>query len=361
MKKIGCIPIIAQNYIKYDRLIEVVNYAFTGSDAITCDIFIDLYSVLLPLYGNYDPSLDESTTDIASTIINMIAHYRRFFWYKYRTNTRFILVYSDNLGKFNKMYYPEYNAKFSNKIISKKYINDIIKENLNIVSMIVPYLNNVCYFETKEFDTSTMIYHVINTIEKEGNIPNIIITKDSSVWQIIGATSGNDTSDSIVFRPKKVNSEDVSYPITKNNLYSVYSVKISKSPYPNAAILSPAHYSMILAMSKCEDRNMKSILNTNTVFNTLVDLVRKNMIYTGYIPNINEIIELFPEKQKMSLYKSNVESRFKAIDCIYQSGVLINNMERVKFKGFMNLYDPNGLHEIASTYFKNNPLNLEYI
>lgn len=52
-------------------------------------------------------------------------------------------------------------------------------------------------------------------------------------------------------------------------------------------------------------------------------------------------------------------SRFKAIDAVYQYSILNNNPERLAFKGFMNLYDPSGLHDIADKYFKECPLNLE--
>ena len=78
-----------------------------------------------------------------------------------------------------------------------------------------------------------------------------------------------------------------------------------------------------------------------------------------YNTDIMNIIQCFDEKSKMSLLKSNAVSRFKAIDAVYQYSILNNNPERLAFKGFMNLYDPSGLHNIADKYFKECPLNLE--
>lgn len=355
MASVPSIPLIAQSYIKYDRLVELTNYAFTGSNATMCDVYIDLYSILSPLYGVYDPSMDSSYNDIASAILNMVAHYRRFFWSKYRVETRIIFIYSDNVGSYNKTYFPEYNSKHANRMLSKKYIHDSIKRNLNLVSMITPYLNNVSYFSSS-FDSATMIYHVANTIEKQGEVPNIIISKDTSIYQLIGAI---DNSPTVVFRPKKQQGQDMSYPVNIKNIYSVFALNCDVNiKEDKTCLIHPSLFSTVLAFSKIPDRNFKSVLNVSTVLNKFAIFSERKWI-TSYTHDINSIIELFDEKQKMSLYKNNVLNRFKAIDCIYQAGIMINNPERLNYKGFMNLYDPNGLHEITSMYFKSNPLNLE--
>ena len=130
MFSLGSVQLIAQNYIKYNRLVELTNFAFAGSDANECDILIDLNSALLPLYNTYDMSLDKSEWEIASTIINMIAHYRSFYWSNYKVRTRFYFIYSDNLGQYNKMYFPSYNEKFAVKITSKQFIYNHIKLSL---------------------------------------------------------------------------------------------------------------------------------------------------------------------------------------------------------------------------------------
>ena len=358
MFSLGSVQLIAQNYIKYNRLVELTNFAFAGSDANECDILIDLNSVLLPLYNTYDMSLDKSEWEIASTIINMIAHYRSFYWSNYKVRTRFYFIYSDNLGQYNKMYFPSYNEKFAVKTTSKQFIYNHIKKNLNIVSLIASYINDVFYFESN-FDVSTMMAYVMNEkLKSQQFIPNIIITKDMVLGQLVGLESMFQQNVTI-FRPKKLNGEDLSYPITIGNLYESlfyhYKVQFNK----DKKLEAPELYSFLLACSKCPERDMKSILSITSVYNTLYELTTHNIIYSGYNTDIMNIIQCFDEKSKMSLLKSNVISRFKAIDAVYQYSILNNNPDRLAFKGFMNLYDPSGLHDIADKYFKECPLNLE--
>ena len=348
---VSCAPLIAKNFIKYERLSSMTNTAFAGSKETSMSIFIDLNSILLPLYSNqYDPTKDQSDFEIASVILNMIAHYRSFYWRFYKVETNFYLIYSTNCGAANKMYYPEYNCKNAAKMVSKSFIHKRIVDNLIVIEKICSYLNNVCYFSSS-YDTSAMIAYIIENDSKD--FVNIILTKDMATTQLVSYCKYYKKF-IVAFRPKKYRGEDMSFFITPTNLYA-YLFNEYKVQWDQTKVTDPSLYTFILAASKCPERSYKSVMSLSAIMSE----VSLTASYGSYIADANMIIHSLSEKTSMNLLRANVEGRYKALDAIYQAGLLKNSPERINYKGMVNLYDPNGLHAIAEEYFKKTPLNFE--
>lgn len=359
---IGAIPLIAQNYIKYDRLTEMTNTVFAGSSATECVIAIDLYSMLSPLYSIYEESKDASEYDIAATIINMIAHYRKFFWTRYKVTTKFTLVYSDNCSRHNRMSYPRYNEGHSKNLVAKRYVWDKIISNLKLVELICPYISDTCYF-SGDFDVSVLISHSIwamreNSDKSKDIPPAIIITKDPIVMQSIVVTKS-----AVIYRPKKSKGIDSSYFVDKAGLYT-HLFQDRDNVFPAALVgieLSPALYSLVLACTKVPERSMTALLSIRTAYQNIIKAIQTSNCLNDYNHNIFDIIETFDMKSREVLYTGdvNIGERFKAIDIIYQMSMFNNSPAKINYKGMMNLYDPNGIHQIAEQYFKVTTLNLE--
>ena len=93
-------------YIKYINLEEltantIVVSEFANSDNI--DIYIDLYDMLKNLY-----SIDIYSNKqfiIVSSVINLVAHMREFYWSRYRVNIRIYLVYGSEESNNHKQFY----------------------------------------------------------------------------------------------------------------------------------------------------------------------------------------------------------------------------------------------------------------
>ena len=122
--------LIAGSFVKYNRLSEIIFKSFQGSNCTEINLFIDLNSVLKPMY-----SIDKWTYksqgqyEIAATVINMCGHYRSFFR-GLGVNTNIYIIYGLNCPNVNNTYVSGYNSKFINSYIKKPDTTAMIEENL---------------------------------------------------------------------------------------------------------------------------------------------------------------------------------------------------------------------------------------
>lgn len=355
--KMGATPLLLTSYIKFERLNEINATIFGNTSPECVDIYIDLYSVLYPLLrGAYDPALDEdSKCSIAAGILNMIAHYRRFYW-GYKIKTRFFLVYSENMSTHSTMVYPAYNKDNIAMKSMLTNITSVINHNLGLVDQLVKYITD-SVFVCSQFNTDAMMYY-IHQYENSGN-PSLLITKDIVTMQLAGVAPMM-----VVLRPKKHHGEDTSVfvsPVNNGLLKYMCDKRNTKYPLTDEQQISPALFSFILAGTRVPERGLKSILSIPDMIRETYTAVCSNYIANGYNTDPNIVCEEMSEKANVSLQRGRISGRFKAIDTIYQEGILLNSPETKLYSGMANLYDPKGLHDLDTLYFSKCHLNLEYL
>ena len=348
-------PLIGTNYIRDNKLLEMTQFAFAGSDATKVNIYIDLNSILSGLITpNYNLAERVSDYEIASSIINMIAHYRAFFWRKLQVETKFFLVYGYGSYQFSSIYYPEYYGNFKTNIIYFKPKLDLILSNISMVEKMVPYISDCCCTVTR-FEPCVVMHHIMET--EQSPDPNIIITKDLVTMQVAAFHSNN----TVIYRPKKEKGEDNSYVVIPNNngLYNhiVYTRNIKNKGFEIE--LSPELYSFVLASTGAKSRYMKSLISFGSVVRRLEKLILSGKMINGYNSLIRNIYEEFDDKHRDMLVNGNIEGRFKAVDLLFQYQLFLNNPDRLYYKGIQNLYDPVGFHQIVTEYFKECPIDTE--
>lgn len=346
MNKVSVEQLINMNYVKYSKLTEIINSAFVGSKAEILNIYVDLYSILKPLYNSNCEISDYSM--VTSCIINMCAHYRDFFYRRFGVNTKIFLVYSENCNFVNKQFYPEYNKKNEELFKSNAMIYDMIKNNMEILEILCPYLPDI-HFVKGTFETGAIIYDIICRNELVDNSPHMIITKDVYNYQLVP------TRDNIIIlRPKKFNGQDDSYYINQVNLLDTY-LRERKCEYRPKVLLMPGLLSLIMSLSSIPDRNIKSLLNITSTLKSLEKAIFDYKILNGHNSNI-DLVHKNIDNLKIS--SVSLEFRFKAIDIVFQQSVYMNTPE-CKSITFVNLDDPETVKEINNKYFINNPLDLE--
>ena len=351
---VNALPIIGSFYIKESKLLEMTSYAFTGSNATSVNIYIDLNSVFNKLFTpsfNMESRLNDY--EIASTVLNMIAHYRYFFWSKLKVNTKFYFVYSLLNNNSIKIYYPNYNSNTAYNIVFNKDKYDLINKNISLLEKIIPYIPDSCITIGTVEPCVTMKWIIENN--KDPN-PNILLTKDEVTMQLSAVINNT-----VVYVPKKYKGEDSSYVIipTNNGLYNALSDKRKCKKYEFSIEMNSGLYSFILSVIGVKSRNMNSIISYTSCIKELEKLIINNKINNSYNSIISNIYNEMNSKYKVALINSNIDGRFKALDLLYQYGIYLNNPERLYYKGIQNLYDPNGVHQICDEYFKECPINLE--
>lgn len=353
-KVFNALPLIGANYIKTDKLSEMTYMAFTGSTATEVNIYIDLNSVLSKLLTPiYDVTSRIGDYEIASGILNMVAHYRYFFWKKLGVSTRFFFVYSWMNSPNLKVYYPNYNLSANSNTIFIKDKIEMITMNLSILEKMVPYISN-CSITIGTVEPAVIMSHIAKT-ENSDN-PNILLTKDIVTMQFAAMNKNT-----IVYRPKKYNGEDQSFYIdpSNNGLYAYLADERKCKQYKFSIEISSELYSAVLAMIGIKSRDMNSILTYSNCMKKLERAIINCRIPNSYNSNINNIYEEFTDSDISALLNGNIHGRFKALDLNFQYGLYQNNPERLFYKGLLNLYDPIGFHKICETYFKDYPLDVE--
>lgn len=349
--------IILSNYIKFDRLNQICGSVFAEMPT-KIDIYIDINSILYGLLtSTYEPAFDTAKNAITSNIINMIAHYRRFFW-GYKIQTRFFLIFSNLTDPSPRKFVPEYNASNIFRM-NEKTINTHLWEQLNLMTEICKYIPNTC-IQVTAFEPSVLMYHIMGLEshnEDKGDV-NIIITKDIVTMQLAAIEPNT-----IVFRPSKYKGEDNSYfvsPINGGLFRSLTSKR--KTKYKDEwDTISPALYSLVLAASRVPERDIKSLLSIPDAFDVILKVISSGKVLNGYNLDIINFCDAIEDKSRTKLLHGNIEGRFKALDLIYNYNILWSSPEVSLYQGCRNLYDPNGIHDIDTEFFKDCHLNLEYL
>ena len=175
---INLAAIIYGSYVKINRLQRIVFDTFSNTsiaDATHLNVFIDLYSILHPIFSEHYRVVIENYTDVTAGIINMCAHYRNFFR-GLGVHTSFYLIYSDNICDFNRKFVAGYNDSFYRKSQIKTF-RDIIDTNLDLLNTICPYLPDIHFVKSiNNWESSVIIANIIETLNEHS--PNLIISRD---------------------------------------------------------------------------------------------------------------------------------------------------------------------------------------
>ena len=345
--KINIESLLLSHYIKYDKLFELCNISLANIQSNTVDIYIDLYDILKKIYTT-NTKINKKFI-IVSSIINLAAHYRGYFWSRHRLYTNIFLVYGDNISNNQKQFIPTFGNDEFRKTKNYDKNNIFINSQLELVKILVGYIDNVYYIRRRSH-FSAFVYH--NIITNNSINPSIIISKDKYNYQLPALNNNI-----IIFRPKKYNSQDISYYINKNNVYDCFYSKSSKDTLDILHKLNPELLSLLISLNGLPKYNLYSLMNINTAVKLLLDAINKNKIINGYNSDIKYIAS---NLNGLNNYVDNVslEYRFNAVDLLVQSKIYESTIESKDMQWYINLKDPKTVKDINNKYFADNPLDL---
>lgn len=345
------------SYIKYDVLEQLTLAAFKNSNADVVNIYIDMHSILKPLYASGKYMINNIPTSIASSMINLCAHMRAYYRSRHHVETRIYLIYSENRCELNNRIYEGYNNSWRDTLNNNRNITKSINENLELLDILCPYFNDIFFIRT-EFEPAVVILDRI--CKDEGilfGVPNIIISKDPYMYQVVAMKDNT-----VIFRPKKFEGKDVSFLVTKP--YVIYNyMTLFKEKIRNHEDLAydPGIFSLFLAMTKLPSRNIPALFSSNKAFSILNNLINNNYIINGYnfAPVIQDIsLQLNTNLKSRESIKYDIPTRFKAIDIVFQHEIFLTRPEALDERYLIRKIDNDGVREINNKYFRANPLDL---
>ena len=366
--------LLYSQFIVYDRLTELINVSCAGSNASMAHIYIDMNSLMGPIFKNIGNVHIGEYNNITSCMINMAIHYRYFLRSRYSTNCKIFFIYSDNYPEYNRKWVAGYNDANYQTYHHSEQMNEILYNNLNIMKLMCQYLNGVYFIHTYQ-ETGVMIQHLMHIMEEQETQPymNFIITKDMYNYQLVY------NPNTIILRPKKhynqskgTSDGDISYYIDRSNIWDVI-LSEKGNTFDKHILLCPELVSLVFAMSGIPQRGIKSVTPFKKVVESLLKLISELSLpntYPGYIDN--SIIQVYMNssqaRSKKKFTKDEAQNwpeimqminNFKAVDIPYQYTLFCETspeFDSVRLS-LVDLYDPEGLKKINEEYFASNPID----
>jgi len=349
--------IIYGSYVKMDRLQQIVFDTFSNTsiaEATHLNIFIDLYSTLHPIFSEHYRVNIENYTDVTSGIINMCAHYRKFFK-GLGVHTTFYLIYSDNTCEFNRKFVAGYNDRFYRKSQIKMF-RDIIDNNLDLLSILCPYLPDIHFIKSiNNWESSIIIANIIETLNN--GCPNLIISKDLYPLQLCALYPWT----SYLYPCKQKGGIDSSIMVPLNEKYNFrdefWKLYIKDKPgelKTDLSLISPLNVSLLGAINGFNHRDIKLLYNIATAKKIIYGITNGDDIKINIYQLTND------ERISKIINIQQVESRLKVLDVCFGLPYYKQDPESTGYK-FINIEDSGAINKINSKYFEKNPLELQKI
>lgn len=357
-RTINLSAVIYGGYVKNDRLTDIVYETYGNSSiesATELNVFIDLTSILHPLYSEKNRIVYNNITDVSAGIINMCAHYRQFFR-QLSVNTRFYLINSLNTCSLNKKFEINYNSIFEAKTQVTR-TKKLIDNNMILLKSLAPYLPGIYYIDSVDnYETAVIIANLIEVIN-DGN-PNLIISRDTYPIQLTALYPYTS-----YLYPRKRNtpingSFDTSWMLPINEKFN-YRVqfwnavadmkKINVEPLYE---ISPINYALFSAMTKCPERSLNRICTPIQARNFIRDIVGSEdiKVNTSQFINNPDFANKYPVAE--------IAARYNVMDVTFALPYYKASPEAKQIK-FLDLDNAPEVNRIASKFYQNNPLELQ--
>lgn len=306
--------IIGSNYIKYNRLSEIVQKAYHGSSADKLNIFIDINSMIRGLFNKNTKVMITDEYELAAHIINICGHYRKYFK-GLQVQTRFFLIWGLNIPKQNKLFARKYNTAFEKSITNSKTIFDNIRSNMRVLELLSPYLPDIYYLNADDNETSAFIEFFYKTYTKyllEGE--TLVLSRDILSLQLIPSISVK------ILRPRKISGVDESFIIDHKNFWKSFITMRNYSPLVNEIPINC--FSNILAMTRLPERSMSSIKSFPHVYRIFDNVYRLGYIKDSIIYDQQSLDTIFDSLQIHYDYYE-CQCRWKAISSTYHANNIL--------------------------------------
>lgn len=351
--------ILYGSYIRYDRLYEMTYYAFYGkTDSNDVNIFIDVYSILKSLFQRGRNIKITDSYCIASCIINLAIHLRAYFYTRHHVNTKLFIIYGGARPYSAISVYPSYNIKNIQMEDSNDYMKQLIRDNLEVISILCPYLDDIFAIVDYENEFSVIASAIIDDMNADAGykVPNIIYSKDQLAYQLVAFKPRT-----FLYRPKKRSNMDCSWVVTKSTLYDSYRYGELELKQQDSTTLDVKMFSIYQSIAGVKSRSISSFRNGNVTIKMLEDAVRNGAFSMGY--NLGAL------SRDQSLQKiqdrtppPDTINKLSAIDLDYQTMLYKSTPAYIGLPAsIINLYNPQEIRNINDKYFQVYPLDLNRV
>lgn len=345
--KVNLESLLLSYYIRYDRLMPMASLALGDIIGDTIDVYVDIYDYLKPIYVKNIYAVKKFL--IVSSLINLAAHIRAYFRTRHRLYTRIYLVYGECITDSHKLFYPSFGDDSFKETMNYTKNNEFIKSQLQLLQILCGYIPDV-YYIYRVSDFSMFVYDNIN---KNINIPAIILTKSKYAYQIPALLP-----QAKIFRPKKFQGNDMSYVISRPYVFGALYNKISdQHTLDRLSKINPSLCSIMMTLTGLPSHKVNNLFNVKMASKILYDAIESGKIINDYNSDINYLYNNI-SGLNTKIDEVTFNYRFNAIDLIYQHRIYNSTAEARDISWQINLNDPKTVQDINNKYFIDNPLDL---
>ena len=343
-------PIINFHKVKYDKLIELIRSSDMEGSKV--NVFINLNSILNKFYredvisGVISLKYIENIV-LTAEIINLVAHYRHFFWSRFKVPSKFYFYYCNKVPKNGKKNLDDYMELFKEKQNENnaKYgeITSIINNNLKLVDSISTYVQGTYFIKSNGLEPGVISYYIIKKFSDDDTC-NLILTSDKLDYQLANLKN------TFILKANGKNSKLIS----KKEIFDYKFKDIKYRPKKN---IHPSFYPLVLSFCGCKSRELTSIKGYGFVKTMkLLDKLISSDKLDNKVPKTIEysILEDVLEDDIFSL----LNNRYKSISYRYQY-LLLNDIDKMNIESKLkDKYDNMAIMGINTDYFPNNNIQL---
>ena len=338
--------LIYGKYIRYEFLQTLVGIEFAGSSAEHINVFIDLNDVLMPLYTSQITK--DAVEIIASCILNMVSHYRTYFWTRHRVVTQIVFIYSDITSPDILRFCPEYNALYRNRMNNGHVMHDRILAAMERVALLVPYMPDV-YLKCGNVEPAVMINYLAKQPQFV-DIINVVISGSEYMYALPGQCKNT-----VVFRNKVTSNGKTALSYNGFNAINAFIYETRKSVIEE--VIYPPLITAIMALSGLPKRMVNSTKDISSTLRLVkqipVDIIGDPKAMYQCMMNISS------KKKTQLLSYEDWYNRYMALDLNLQTMMYANTPQAADASFLTNLDDPESVKYINGTYFKKYPINFE--
>ena len=350
------------NYVKYERLSELINFAYKDSNANKINLYIDLYPLIHSIYNDKLQINYNGYMDVVPLLLNLCAHYRYFFAKYYNVDTTIYLVAGRNHPEISVKIVPDYNRGmiYREQGPSHTVMDEMLQYNLQLLNILCPYLRDIHFLNT-EFETGVAIAFIID--QQLDDTPNLVISKDIYPLQLAAlmkntcflypyktAIKNNEPSQDISAIVRNVVNEETAMDFWKFYASTNHYKDFKINDYP----IHPLNLSTMMAFSGMPERSLKNIMPNKTVLQYIYTII-------GNAPtscSVDSIFDQFDLDPKIPRHL--VINRFHTLDIHYQLESIYRSSSEAILQHFENKIDPMTVKAIIDKYFnKDIPVNLD--
>lgn len=353
-------PILNLYKIRYEELKPLLKF----NDGKYLNIFINLNSILNSFYNSKisAPTLRElngkDTLIFSSGIINIIAHYRHFFWKHYKVPTTFYIYYNNGIIPIkNKKYNPEYmkNQYIQRSEINPEFgqMNELFNDNIKLIKIIIDYIYDAYFIDNNNInnniDIGIMIYKIIKDTDTEDRL-NLILTRDKYDFQFLR------------YKPNKIG---LIYMTPKNQEWLTASGALEKIIKIDNLIHEKYinYIGLLYAIGGLSSRSVNGIkgIGIKKAFKMIQGYWDRKDFFT---PTVSEfIIEQILTENNLRESVDYVIQQYKSIDIEFGINYLLSGGDNFYLSEniYKNRYDNESIIALNDKYYKKSPINLIYL